>query len=236
MGGGPRGGIGAMARDQAVQHDPFIGQMIGPYGCAQGGKVGHGRLPSDDPTLIAQNQKAGFLDCAISRAYRRIIGKFSGKNMPQGPVDHPLDPFDRKILSELSRDGRLPITDLSARVGLSKSPTQVRLRRLEAQGYILGYRAVLNPERLDRELVAFVEVRLTDTREPALKAFNAAVRLAPEIEQAHLIAGQFDYLLKIRCQNMRAYRQILADVVSNLPHVASTSTHVSMQGVKDRAF
>jgi len=151
-------------------------------------------------------------------------------------VDHPLDPFDRKILSELSRDGRLPITDLAARVGLSKSPTQVRLRRLEAQGYILGYRAVLNPERLDRELVAFVEVRLTDTREPALKAFNAAVRLAPEIEQAHLIAGQFDYLLKIRCQNMRAYRQILADVVSNLPNVASTSTHVSMQGVKDRAF
>jgi len=151
-------------------------------------------------------------------------------------MDHPLDPFDRKILSELSRDGRLPITDLAARVGLSKSPTQVRLRRLEAQGYILGYRAVLNPERLDRELVAFVEVRLTDTREPALKAFNAAVRLAPEIEQAHLIAGQFDYLLKIRCQNMRAYRQILADVVSNLPHVASTSTHVSMQGVKDRAF
>jgi Lrp/AsnC family leucine-responsive transcriptional regulator len=156
--------------------------------------------------------------------------------MPQSPVDHPLDPFDRKILSELSRDGRLPITDLAARVGLSKSPTQVRLRRLEAQGYILGYRAVLNPERLDRELVAFVEVRLTDTREPALKAFNAAVRLAPEIEQAHLIAGQFDYLLKIRCQNMRAYRQILADVVSNLPNVASTSTHVSMQGVKDRAF
>ncbi len=152
------------------------------------------------------------------------------------PNDNPLDRFDRKILAELSRNGRLPITDLATRVGLSKSPTQVRLRRLEAQGYIMGYRAVLNPERLDRELVAFVEVRLTDTREPALKTFNTAVQRAPEIEQAHLIAGQFDYLLKIRCQNMRAYRQILADVVSNLPHVASTSTHVSMQGVKDSAF
>lgn len=147
-----------------------------------------------------------------------------------------LDAFDRKILAELSRDGRLSIIDLARRIGLSKSPTQTRLRRLERDGYILGYRALLNPAKLDREHVAFVEVRLTDTREPALSAFNAAVRAAPEIEQCHLIAGQFDYLLKIRCKDMRAYRDVLAEVVSNLPYLASTSTHVSMQGVKDAAL
>lgn len=160
----------------------------------------------------------------------------SGTSPENSGANGSLDGFDRKILDVLAREGRLPVVDLARRIGLSKSPTQTRLRRLEAQGYILGYRALLDPVKLGREHVAFVEVRLTDTREPALSAFNAAVRNAPEIEQCHLIAGQFDYLLKIRCQDMRAYRDILADVVSNLPHVASTSTHVSMQAVKDAAL
>jgi Lrp/AsnC family leucine-responsive transcriptional regulator len=155
--------------------------------------------------------------------------------MKTDPKAGPLDAFDTRILNALARDGRLSIIDLARRIGLSKSPTQTRLRRLEKDGYILGYRALLDPAKLDLEHVAFVEVRLTDTREPALSAFNAAVRRAPEIEQCHLIAGQFDYLLKIRCRDMRAYRDILAEVVSNLPHVASTSTHVSMQAVKDAA-
>ena len=144
-----------------------------------------------------------------------------------------LDPFDRRILDVLGREGRVPLVELARRVGLSKSPTQARVRRLERDGYILGYKALLDPAKLQREHVAFVEVRLTDTREAALRAFNAAVRAAPEIEQCHLIAGQFDYLLKIRCKDMRAYRDILAEVVSTLPHLASTSTHVSMQSVKD---
>ena len=84
--------------------------------------------------------------------------------------------------------------------------------------------------------MAFVEVRLTYTRETALSAFNKAVMGVPEIETCHLIAGQFDYLFKIRCRDMRAYRDILAEVVSTLPYVASTSTHVSMQAVKDAAI
>ena len=139
-------------------------------------------------------------------------------------------------MAELAVNRRLPIIELARRIGLSKSPTQARLRRLEAQGYILGYRALLDPEKLQREHVAFVEVRLTDTRETALSAFNKAVMGVPEIETCHLIAGQFDYLLKIRCRDMRAYRDILAEVVSTLPYVASTSTHVSMQAVKDAAI
>ena len=147
-----------------------------------------------------------------------------------------LDSFDYKLLAELAVNGRLPIIELARRIGLSKSPTQARLRWLEAQGYILGYRALLDPEKLQREHVAFVEVRLTDTRETALSAFNKAVMGVPEIETCHLIAGQFDYLLKIRCRDMRAYRDILAEVVSTLPYVASTSTHVSMQAVKDAAI
>ena len=147
-----------------------------------------------------------------------------------------LDRFDRKILDALARDGRLPVTELARRVGLSKTPCQIRVRRLQDEGFILGFRAVLNPEKLGRDHVAFAEVKLTDTTEKALSAFNAAVRLVPEIEQCHMIAGSFDYLLKIRTSDIRAYRQILGETISALPHVGNTSTHVSMQAVKDRAF
>jgi len=147
-----------------------------------------------------------------------------------------LDRYDRKILEILSRDGRLPVTELAEAVGLSKSPCQVRVKRLQAEGYILGYRAVLNPVKLDREHVAFAEVKLTDTTEKALSAFNAAVRKVPEIEQCHMIAGSFDYLLKIRTRDIRAYRQILGETISALPYVGNSSTHVSMEAVKDNAF
>jgi Lrp/AsnC family leucine-responsive transcriptional regulator len=149
-------------------------------------------------------------------------------------IDLPsLDRFDQAILDALSTDGRMSITDLAARIGLSKTPTQARLKRLEAVGVITGYRALLDPIRIGRDHVAFVEVRLTDTREAALSAFNAAVRAIPEIEQVHMIAGSFDYLMKVRTTDMTAYRRVLAEHISTLPHVAHTSTYVAMQAVKE---
>ena len=144
-----------------------------------------------------------------------------------------LDQFDQSILIALAEDGRMSITDLATRIGLSKSPTQARLRRLEKTGIIMGYRALLDPISLGLDHVAFVEVRLTDTREAALRAFNAAVQTIPEIEQAHMIAGNFDYLLKVRTRDMAQYRAFLGDVVSTLPHVAATSTYVAMEAVKE---
>ena len=95
---------------------------------------------------------------------------------------------------------------------------------------------MLDPARLDRNHVAFVEVKLTDTTEPALRAFNAAVRALPEVEQCHMIAGAFDYLLKIRTRDIAGYRRVLGECISALPHVGNTSTHVSMEAVKDSAF
>ncbi|SFE60942.1 Lrp/AsnC family transcriptional regulator [Roseivivax sediminis] len=144
-----------------------------------------------------------------------------------------LDSFDRAILKVLAEDGRCSVTELARRIGLSKSPTQARLRRLEEVGAIRGYRAILDPIQLGLDHVAFVEVRLSDTREAALAAFNDAVAGIPEIEQAHLIAGSFDYLLKVRTTDMRSYRQVLADHISTLPHISSTSTYVAMQAVKE---
>ena len=154
------------------------------------------------------------------------------KNDPKSDTSK-LDQFDWAILQHLSQSGRLSVTDLADKIGLSKSPTQSRLRKLEAQGFILGYRAILNPIRLGLDHVSFVEVRLSDTREAALEAFNAAVRQVPEIEQAHMIAGNFDYLLKVRVSDMHAYRRVLGEEISSLPHVASTSTYVAMEAVKE---
>ena len=151
-------------------------------------------------------------------------------NEPSG-----LDAFDRKILSILSSEGRISIADRARQIGLSKSPTQARLRRLEDSGVISGYRALVDPIRLGLDHVAFVEVRLSDTREAALAQFNAAVARIGEIEQVHLIAGNFDYLMKIRTKNMNDYRMVLAEKISTLPHVASTSTYVAMQAVKEDA-
>lgn len=147
-----------------------------------------------------------------------------------------LDRFDRAILRVLAGDGRISITDLARAIGLSKSPTQARLRRLERDRVITGYRALIDPIRLGQDHVSFVEVRLDDTREAALAEFNAAVRKVPEIEQAHLIAGNFDYLLKIRTRDMTDYRRVLAEHVSTLPHVANTSTYVAMEAVKENAL
>lgn len=151
-------------------------------------------------------------------------------------TSHSLDRFDHAILDELRNDGRMSVTALAERVGLSKTPCQVRLKRLQQDGFITGFRVVLDPARLGRTNVAFVEVKLSDTREAALRAFDTAVRAVPEIEMCHMIAGAFDYLLKVRTKDVAEYRKVLGETISALPHVSNTSTHVSMQAVKDEAF
>jgi Lrp/AsnC family transcriptional regulator, leucine-responsive regulatory protein len=150
-------------------------------------------------------------------------------------MPNDLDRFDYAILRELGADGRISATELGRRIGLSKSPTQARMKRLEDEGVITGYRATLNAAKIGLAHVAFVEVRLSDTREAALQEFNRAVVLVPEVEQCHMIASRFDYLLKVRTVDMQDYRRVLAEAISALPHVTATSTYVAMEAVKDGA-
>ncbi|MDZ4094338.1 MAG: Lrp/AsnC ligand binding domain-containing protein [Paracoccaceae bacterium] len=147
-----------------------------------------------------------------------------------------LDRFDEAILQVLAVEGRISATELARRIGLSKSPTQARMKRLEEAGVITGYHAGLDPIRIGRAHVAFVEVRLSDTREAALQAFNRAVQMIPEVEQCHMIASRFDYLLKVRTSDIQDYRRVLGEKLSALPHVASTSTYVAMEAVKEGSF
>ncbi|HEY0623142.1 Lrp/AsnC family transcriptional regulator [Sphingomonas sp.] len=150
---------------------------------------------------------------------------------PADPVT--LDAFDRKIIDVLRADGRIAITDLAARVGLSKTPCQVRVKRLIANGTIRGFRAIVDPARLGLDHIAFAEVKLSDTREEALEAFRRAVLRIPEVEECHMIASSFDYLLKVRTADIRRYREVLGERISSLPHVASTSTFVAMETIRD---
>lgn len=144
-----------------------------------------------------------------------------------------LDHFDRRILEVLSEDGRIAVTELSKKVGLSKTPCQSRLKKLMDEGYILGFRAAIDPEKLGLDHIAFTTVKLSDTREAALTAFNVAVRKLREVEECHMIASSFDYLLKVRTPDIRRYREVLGEKISSLPHVSSTSTFVVMESVKD---
>ncbi|HZG32958.1 MAG TPA: Lrp/AsnC family transcriptional regulator [Sphingopyxis sp.] len=146
-----------------------------------------------------------------------------------------LDEFDRKILAILGRDGRITYTDLAAQVGLSKTPCQQRVKRLVDSGLIVGFRAIVDPAKVGLDHVAFAEVKLSDTREEALRQFNAAVRQIPEVEECHMIASSFDYLLKVRTPDIRRYRIVLGEKISSLPHVASTSTFVAMETILESA-
>ncbi len=147
-----------------------------------------------------------------------------------------IDAFDRRIMDALSVDGRMTLTRLSRTIGLSVTPCQMRLKRLEARGYIRGYAAVLDPVKLGRDHISFVQVKLSDTRAPALRAFNEAVMELAEVEQCHMIAGGFDYLLKVRTESMARYREVMGEKISTLPHVSVTSTFVAMEAVKEDVF
>lgn len=144
-----------------------------------------------------------------------------------------LDRIDRKILETVVADGRISVTDLAAAVGLSKTPCQLRLKRLISEGYIEGFRAVINPLKMGLDHIAFAEVKLTNTSEDALRSFNEAVKKIREVEECHMIAGRFDYLLKVRTRDIARYRRVLGELISTLPYVASTSTNVAMEAVKE---
>lgn len=143
-----------------------------------------------------------------------------------------LDRIDRNILIELQQDGRLSNVELSKRVGLSPTPCLERVKRLESDGYILGYKAVLNPVKLDAALLVLVEITLTKTSPDVFDEFSKAVHELEVIQECHLVSGDFDFLLKTRVADMAAYRELLGDTLLRLPAVSESRTYVVMEEVK----
>lgn len=144
-----------------------------------------------------------------------------------------LDSQDYAILTALQGDGRLSIAELSKRIHLSPTPCTARLRRLEKLGFIEGYFARLSPAKLENDLLAFLQVRLSATDEPTLTSFNRAVLNIPQIQECHMVGGGFDYLLKVRVKDMDAFRYFLARVISRLPEIENTHSYFVMEQVKE---
>jgi Lrp/AsnC family leucine-responsive transcriptional regulator len=147
------------------------------------------------------------------------------------PTD-TLDKIDAKILRLLQSDGRLSNLKLAEEVHLSPTAVLERVKRLTREGYILGYQARLNPEKLGAGMLVFVEVVLDRTTPDVMHSFKAAVQARPEILECHLVAGGFDYLIKVRVADMQAYRELLAAVMWSLPGVRETHTYAVMEEVK----
>lgn len=147
-----------------------------------------------------------------------------------------MDAIDRRLISEIQRRGRISIIDLAECIGLSKTPCQKRLRRLEELGVIRGYRADIDPEKVNCGYLVFVQVKLESTKTESLNRFNASVKAVPEIASCHMLSGGYDYLLKIRTRDMASYRELLGGVIAQLPSVAQTATFPVMEEVKDSAI
>jgi Lrp/AsnC family leucine-responsive transcriptional regulator len=144
-----------------------------------------------------------------------------------------IDRIDLKILNVLQQDGRISNLKLAEAVALSPTAVLARVQRLSRDGYILGYSARLNPQKLGAAMLVFVEVLLDRTTPNVFEAFKAAVQVHPEILECHMVAGGFDYLLKTRMADMGAYRQFAGSVLWQLPGVRETRTYAVMEEVKD---
>jgi Lrp/AsnC family leucine-responsive transcriptional regulator len=144
-----------------------------------------------------------------------------------------LDRIDLKILDALQAQGRLSMTELAERVGLSASPCTERVRRMEREGVITGYHAHLHPQALGRTLLVFVEIRLSSKSDEVFEKVRAAMQALPEVMECHLVSGSFDYLIKARLKGMSDYRSLLGKLLKNIPVPAESHSYVVMEEVKE---
>jgi Lrp/AsnC family leucine-responsive transcriptional regulator len=151
---------------------------------------------------------------------------------PSSPPDRNLDRIDRRLLARLQQDGRAAVSQLAREVHLTVTPTLERVRHLESGGYIEGYFARLNPRRLGLGLLAYVEVSLDRTTPDAFERFKQAMLAHDEVMECHMVAGGFDYLLKVRVTDMESYRRFLGDRIAALRGVQQTHTYFVMEEVK----
>ena len=159
-----------------------------------------------------------------------MVPSFLGSEGSRGKICF-VDRIDRKILAELQADGRLTITDLAARVGLSVSPCHRRLRELERSGIISGYRAVVDPAAVGLSFEALLFVTMRQEDRETLLAFEAAVAQIPNVLQAQRLFGDPDYLLRIVTADLGAYQRLEDDVLATLPGVQRLNSTLVMKNV-----
>ena len=149
------------------------------------------------------------------------------------PQIEQLNRIDRRILQALQDDGRISYAALARQVGLTTSPCIERVRRLERDGYLKGYTAILDPELLNAGLIVFVQIRLDRTSKDSFEDFRRAVIKLPEVQECYLVTGTFDYLIKARVADMTAYREFLGETLLTVPSVQESTSIVVMENVKE---
>ncbi|NMG35896.1 winged helix-turn-helix transcriptional regulator [Azoarcus sp. TTM-91] len=147
-----------------------------------------------------------------------------------------LDRTDRKILDILQREGRIAVTELAQRVGLSATPCAERVRRLERDGVITGYYARVDPHALGVPLLVFVEIKLSAKSNDVFDRVKKELQFVPEVMECHLVSGDFDYLIKARLGEMADYRRLLGNILLKLPAAAESRSYVVMEEVKESLF
>lgn len=144
-----------------------------------------------------------------------------------------LDRLDRRILEILQKEGRISMTDLGERIGLSTSPCAERVKRMERNGVITGYHARVDPKALERPLLVFVEITLSSKSDDVFNRVREEITHMPEVLECHLVSGSFDYLVKARLSEMTAYRGLLGDILERIPVPCQSHSYVVMEEVKE---
>ena len=144
-----------------------------------------------------------------------------------------LDRIDRHILQLLQEEGRMSYVELGERVGLSTTPCMERVKRLEREKFILGYGARLNPQKLQANLLVFVEISLYSKSADIFDDFRRAATKLPHVLECHLGSGDFDYLIKARISEMASYRKLLGDILLRLPGVRESKSYIVMEELKE---
>ncbi|MEM1152904.1 MAG: Lrp/AsnC ligand binding domain-containing protein [Pseudomonadota bacterium] len=144
-----------------------------------------------------------------------------------------LSKMDKRILRALQRDGRQSYAELARQVGLTTTPCSERVRRLERDGVITGFSALVDPVSVGAALLVFVQIRLSRTSQDNFALFKAAASDLPEVQECYLVSGDFDYLIKARVADMAAYREFLGETLLGLPAVQASTSYVVMETVKE---
>jgi len=143
-----------------------------------------------------------------------------------------LDRTDRRILNSLQKNGRIANVDLAREVNLTPTPCLERVKRLEKEGFITNYVALLDPVKANAALCAYIEIQLVNSTTEAFKRFNQQMIDLPEVQECQMVAGGFDYLIKIRVADMQHYQRFLGEKLASISDISQTHTYVVIQDVK----
>jgi len=162
-----------------------------------------------------------------------IFARITLTNQLKAQLMFKKDRYNDRILQELTKNGRLPNSELAEIIGLSPSACLRRVQELESSGLIKGYRAILDSELMGSSFIAYVGIGLNEHSTESQLAFEQAIKLADDVKECHNVTGSFEYLLRIETKDIKSFKLFHADVLGVISQVSTITTHVVMDSPKD---